>query len=62
MGVTTVAQQIKNLTSIQEDQASIHENAGAILSSLSGLRIQCCHKLWQKLQKRLGSGLAVSVV
>ena len=29
------------------------------LASMSGLRIQHCHKLWCKLQMRLGSGVAV---
>ena len=32
------------------------------LASLSGLNIQCCHELWCRLQMRLGSCVAVSVV
>ena len=32
------------------------------LASISGLRIQCCHKLWHRLQMQLGSGIAVAVV
>ena len=32
------------------------------LASLSGLRIQCCLELWYRLQTRLRSHLAVSVV
>ena len=28
---------------------------------LSGLRIQCCHELWRRLQTRLGSCIAVAV-
>ena len=31
------------------------------LDSLSGLRIQCCHELWHRLQTRLGSDVAVAV-
>ena len=31
------------------------------LSSLSGLRIQCCHQLWCGSQMQLGSGIAVAV-
>ena len=31
------------------------------LTLLSGLRTQCCHKLWQRLQKWLGSGASVAV-
>ena len=30
------------------------------LALLSGLRIRCCHKLWCRLQMRLGSGVAVA--
>ena len=29
------------------------------LASLSGLRIQCCHELWYRLQKQLRSRVAV---
>ena len=32
------------------------------LASLSGLRIQCCHRLWCRSQMGLGSGVAVAVV
>ena len=49
MGVPTVAQQVKNPTSIQED-------VGSILASLSGLRI------WNRSQMQLGSHAAVAVV
>ena len=31
------------------------------LASLNGLRIQCCHEQWCRLQMRLGSGIAVTV-
>ena len=42
---------------------SIHEDAGLIpgLTQLSGLRIQCCHELWYRLQMRLGSCIAVAM-
>ena len=32
------------------------------LALLSGLRIQCCHELWCRLQMQLRSGVAVAVV
>ena len=32
------------------------------LPSISGLRIQCCHGLWCRLQTQLGSRVAVAVV
>ena len=32
------------------------------LASISGLRIWYCHELWRKLQRRLGSYVAVAVV
>ena len=32
------------------------------LASLSGLRIQYCHKLWYRSQMQLRSGVAVAVV
>ena len=32
------------------------------LASLSGLRIQRCHKLWCRSQTQLGSGIAEAVV
>jgi len=31
------------------------------LASLSGLRIQCCHELWYRLQTRLGSCVVVAL-
>ena len=31
------------------------------LASLSGLRTRPCHELWYRLQRRLGSGVAMSV-
>ena len=31
------------------------------LALLSGLRIQCCCKLWRRSQMHLGSGVAVAV-
>ena len=31
------------------------------LASLSGLRIQCCRKLWCRFQRRLESGVAVAM-
>ena len=31
------------------------------LASLSGLRIQCCHEPWYRLQTQLRSGIAVAV-
>ena len=31
------------------------------LASLSGLRIRRCHELWCRLQKQLGSRVAVAV-
>ena len=32
------------------------------LALLSGLRIQCCHELWCRLQTRFRSGIAVAAV
>ena len=32
------------------------------LASLSGLRIQCCHELWYRLQMQLRSGIAMTVL
>ena len=55
VGVPVVAQQLRNLT-------SIHEDEGSILALLSGLRIQCCHEVWCRSQTRLGSCIAVAVV
>ena len=54
-GVPAVAQRVKNLTGIQEDE-------GLILASLSGLRIQDCCKLQHRSQMWLGSGAAMAVV
>jgi len=48
--IPTVAQWVKNTTSIHED------------ALLSELRIQRCHELWCRLQMQLGSGTAVAVV
>ena len=49
-----MAQKITNPT-------STHEIAGSILASLSGLRIQHCHKLWYRLQMRLRSHVAMAM-
>ena len=38
---------------------SIHEDEGSIPALLSGLRIQCCHKLGCSLKMWLGSCVAV---
>ena len=51
MGVPIVAQQVKNLTGIHEDAAS-----------LVRLRTQCCCKLPSKSQTWLASWVAVAVV
>ena len=32
------------------------------LSSISGLKIRCCHELWYRSQTRLGSGVAVALI
>ena len=32
------------------------------LALLRGLRTQCCHELWSKLQMWLGSGIAAALV
>ena len=53
-GVHVVAQQIKNPT-------SIHEDEGLILASLTGLRIQHCHELWYRSPVGLKSDAAVAV-
>ena len=53
MGFTIVAQCIK-------DPTIIHEDIDSILG-LSGLRIQCCHKLQRRSQMWLGSGVAVAM-
>ena len=49
--VPIVAQQVMNLIRIHEDEGS-----------LSGLRIQHCHDLWCRSQRRLRSHLAMAVV
>ena len=53
VAVPVVAQQVKNPT-------SIHEDAGLILGSLSGLRIRRCRELWCRSQMQLGSCVAVA--
>ena len=50
-----MAQGLTNLT-------RIHEDAGLILGSHSGLRIQHCCELWCRLQTWLGSRVAVALV
>ena len=51
IGVPIVTEQVKNLTSIHDDVAS-----------LSGLRIRHCCNLWRRSQMWLGSQVAVAVV
>ena len=53
-GVPIVAQWVKNLT-------SIHKIWVRSLASPSGLRIQCCRKLWYRSQVQCRSGVAVAV-
>ena len=53
-GVPVMAQRVMNPT-------SIHEDAGSILASLSGLRSQSCRELWYRSQMWLGSCIAVAV-
>ena len=43
------------------EPASVHEDAGLIPGSLSGLRTWCCSELWSRLQTWLGSCAAVAV-
>ena len=43
------------------EPASVHEEAGLIPGSLSGLRTWCCRELWGRLQTWLGSCAAVAV-
>ena len=52
--VLAVAQQVKNLTGIHEDESLI---SGLI----SGYRIWCCHEQWCRSQMWLGSQVAVDV-
>ena len=49
-----MAQQIKNLANIPEDEG--------LIPGLNGLRIWCCHELRCRSQTKLGSGIAVAVV
>ena len=53
MGVPIVAQQVKNLTSIHEDEGSVFAQWDTI---------QCCHELWCRSQTRLQSGFAAAMV
>ena len=53
-GIPIVAQWVKSPTSIPEYGVRF-------LVSLSGLRIQHCHKLQRRSQMRLGSGAATAV-
>ena len=53
-GVPIVAQQVTNLTSVQED-------VGSIPGLAQWLRIWHCHKLWHRSQMRIESGVAVAV-
>ena len=54
-GVPVVAQCLTNPT-------RNHEVAGLTLALLSGLRIRRCRELWCRLQRRLGSHVAVALV
>ena len=54
MGVTVVAQQVMNLTSIHKDVSST--------PGLSGLKTRYCHELWYRLKTWLGSCVSVAVV
>ena len=47
-GVPVMAQRLTK-------QASIHGDAGLILTLLRGLRIWCCCELWRRSQMCLGS-------
>ena len=47
--------------SAEMNLASILEDAGSILASLSGLSIQHCPELWCRSQTGLGSQVAVAV-
>ena len=48
--------------SVERNLTSIHEDAGLILASFSGLRIPSCHELWCRSKTQLGAGVAVAVV
>ena len=50
------------VTQLVKNSTSIHEDAGLIPASLSGLRICCCRELWCRSPTRLGSCIAVAVV
>ena len=50
-----MAQRLTNLTSIHEDEGTIHGLPH------SGLRIWCCRDLWYRSQMQLGSCIAVAV-
>ena len=54
-GVPIVAQQVKEPSVI-----SVRMQVQS-LASLSGLGIQCCHKLWHRLQMWLGSSVVMVV-
>ena len=47
--------------SAEMNPTSIHEDEGSPLALLSELRIWRCHELRRRLQRRLGSGIAVAV-
>ena len=54
IGVSIVAQQLMNPTSVHEDVV--------LIPGLSRLRIWHCQEPWCRSQMRLGSGIAVAVV
>ena len=49
-----MAQQVENMTSIQED--------AGLTPGISGLRVQQCHELWCRSQMSLGSHVALAGV
>ena len=55
-GVSAVAQLVKN-----PDIGSVRMWV-RYLALFSGLRIQSCHKLWQRLQMQLSASVALAVV